>query len=75
VRDEFADARDTGALAIACLALPATAAASTASFDDPIGDSTYYAPDLGATTVLKQEGIGIYAKWVLRPEVVVECTK
>jgi hypothetical protein len=26
-------------------------------------------------TVLKQEGIGIYAKWVLRPEVVVECTK
>jgi hypothetical protein len=26
-------------------------------------------------TVLKQEGIGIYAKWVLKPEVVVECTK
>jgi hypothetical protein len=26
-------------------------------------------------TVLKQEGIGIYAKWVLRPEVVVECSK
>jgi hypothetical protein len=40
------------ALAIACLALPASAgAASTAAFDDPIGDSTYYAPDLGATTV------------------------
>jgi hypothetical protein len=26
-------------------------------------------------TVLKQEGIGIYAQWVLKPEVVVECTK
>jgi hypothetical protein len=26
-------------------------------------------------TVLKQEGIGIYANWVLKPEVVVECTK
>ena len=26
-------------------------------------------------TVLKQEGLGIYAKWVLKPEVVVECTK
>jgi hypothetical protein len=26
-------------------------------------------------TVLKQEGIGIYATWVLKPEVVVECTK
>ena len=26
-------------------------------------------------TVLKQEGIGIYAKWVLKPEVVVECSK
>jgi hypothetical protein len=26
-------------------------------------------------TVLKQEGLGIYAKWVLTPEVVVECTK
>jgi len=32
--------------------LPATAgASSSASFDDPIGNSTYYAPDLGATTV------------------------
>jgi hypothetical protein len=37
--------------AVGCL-LPATAgAASSASFDDPIGDTTYYAPDLGATTV------------------------
>jgi hypothetical protein len=26
-------------------------------------------------TVLKQEGVGIYATWVLKPEVVVECTK
>jgi hypothetical protein len=26
-------------------------------------------------TVLKQEGTGIYAKWVLKPEVVVECSK
>jgi hypothetical protein len=26
-------------------------------------------------TVLKQEGIGIYAKWVLEPEVVVDCSK
>jgi len=34
------------------LALPATATAATSgSFDDPIGDSTQYAPDLGATTI------------------------
>ncbi len=34
------------------LTLPTTAgASSSASFDDPIGDTTYYAPDLGATTV------------------------
>jgi hypothetical protein len=26
-------------------------------------------------TVLKQEGVGIYAQWVLKPEVVVVCTK
>ena len=40
------------AIAIACVVLPASAgAASNASFDDPIGDSTYYAADLGATTV------------------------
>ena len=30
--------------------LPAGAGAATsASFDDPVGDSTYYAADLGAT--------------------------
>ena len=40
------------AIAIACLTSPAWAsAASSASFDDPIGDSTNYAPDLGLTTV------------------------
>jgi len=40
------------AIAIACLVLPSGAgAAASASFDDPIGDSTYYAPDLGATTI------------------------
>jgi hypothetical protein len=39
------------AIAIACLTSPAWArAASSASFDDPVGDSTYYAADLGATT-------------------------
>jgi hypothetical protein len=25
--------------------------------------------------VLKQEGVGIFAKWVVQPEVVVECEK
>ena len=40
------------AIAAAALLAPATApAATTASFDDPIGDSTYYAPDLGKTTL------------------------
>jgi hypothetical protein len=40
------------AVAFAALLAPANAAASSsASFDDPVGDVTYYAPDLGATTV------------------------
>jgi hypothetical protein len=40
------------AMAMVACALPASAgASSSASFDDPIGDVTYYAPDLGATTV------------------------
>ena len=40
------------AIAIVCLIGPAGAgAATTGSFDDPIGDSTYYAADLGATKV------------------------
>ena len=40
------------AAAVLCCAVPATAgAASSASFDDPVGDVTQYAPDLGATTV------------------------
>jgi hypothetical protein len=40
------------AIAIVCLVLPAAAGAATSgSFDDPIGDSTYYAADLGATTI------------------------
>lgn len=40
------------AIAALCLVLPWTAgASSSASFDDPVGDTTYYAPDLGATTV------------------------
>jgi hypothetical protein len=37
-------------VAILCLPVGASAAAS-GSFDDPIGDTTQYAPDLGATTV------------------------
>ena len=42
----------TLAIAIACLTSPAWAkAASSGSFDDPVGDSTYYAADLGATTI------------------------
>jgi hypothetical protein len=40
------------ALTIFGLVLPVGAhAASSSSFDDPIGDTTYYAPDLGTTTV------------------------
>ena len=40
------------AIVIACLALPGAAGAATsASFDDPVGDSTYYAADLGTTTI------------------------
>lgn len=40
------------AIAIACLVVPASAgAASSGSFDDAIGDATYYAADLGATTI------------------------
>ncbi len=51
---DFSIIRAVAVLAIAAAAclLPATAhAATSASFDDPIGDSTYYAPDLGATTL------------------------
>ena len=51
---EFSISRTAAALAIAiaCLVLPAGAGAATsASFDDAVGDSTYYAADLGATTV------------------------
>lgn len=40
------------AIAIVCCLAPASAGAATsASFDDPVGDSTYYAADLGATTI------------------------
>jgi hypothetical protein len=40
------------AVAAACLVVPAAAvAAVSASFDDPIGDTTDYAPDLGLSTV------------------------
>ena len=40
------------AIAFACLMVPAAAGAATSgSFDDAIGDSTYYAADLGATTI------------------------
>ncbi len=58
------------AIAIACLALPASAgAASNASFDDPIGDSTYYAADLGATTVAvgDDDTINVDTRIVPRP--------
>ena len=52
---EFSIIRKVAALAIAvacCVLLPATAGAATsASFGDPVGDSTYYAADLGTTTI------------------------
>jgi hypothetical protein len=51
---EFSIIRTAAVLATTLLfwMLPASAgAASSASFDDPVGDMTYYAPDLGATTV------------------------
>ena len=50
----FARSRNAAVLAIAltCWLAPGTAgAASSASFDDPVGDTIYFAPDLGATTV------------------------
>ena len=50
----FARSRKAAVLAIAltCWLAPSTAgAASSASFDDPVGDTIYFAPDLGATTV------------------------
>src|SRR5687768_9864961 len=51
---EFSVIRTVAVLAIAAAAclLPAAAhAATSASFDDPVGDTTQYAPDLGATTL------------------------
>ena len=58
------------AIAIACLVLPSGAgAAASASFDDPIGDSTYYAPDLGATmiNVGDDDSIALDTRIVPRP--------
>jgi len=69
---EFSIIRTAAVLAIAVVAwgLPATAgASSSASFDDPIGDVTYYAPDLGATTVTigDDETIVVDTRIVPRP--------
>jgi hypothetical protein len=58
------------AIAAVCWVLPATAGASSnASFDDPIGDTTYYAPDLGATTVTvgDDETVTVDTRIVPRP--------
>lgn len=58
------------AIAVVFCALPAAAsAASSASFDDPIGDVTYYAPDLGATaiTVGDDETFAVDTRIVPRP--------
>jgi hypothetical protein len=64
--------RTLAALTVAlALALPATASATTSgSFDDPIGDSTQYAPDLGATTVTigDDDTIVVDTRIVPRPE-------
>ena len=69
---EFSIIRTVAALAIAiaCFLLPATAgAASSASFDDPVGDSTYYAADLGATkiNVADDDTVTIDTRIVPRP--------
>lgn len=58
------------AIAVVLSLLPSTAAASSsASFDDPIGDTTYYAPDLGATTVTvgDDDAITVDTRIVPRP--------
>ena len=55
---------------VVCWILPATAgAASSASFDDPVGDTTYYAPDLGLTTVTvgDDDTIAVDTRIVPRP--------
>lgn len=58
------------AIAVVLCCLPATAAAaSSISFDDPIGDMTYYAADLGATTVTvaDDEVVNVDTRIVPRP--------
>lgn len=58
-------------IALAALLLPAAgaAAATSGSFDDPIGDTLEYAPDLGATTVTigDDETIAVDTRIVPRP--------
>lgn len=72
--------------------------AATTSFDDPVGDTPEFAPDLGVTTVTISDEetisvdtrltprppagwggcayyVGIHAEWVVKPEVVVECSQ
>jgi hypothetical protein len=57
------------AVVVGLLLLPTgTAAASSASFDDPIGDTTEYAPDLGATTMtVSGQTIAVNTRIVPRP--------
>jgi hypothetical protein len=55
--------------AACCLPVASAMAATTGSFDDPIGDTLEFAPDLGATTVTvsDDETIAVYTRIVPRP--------
>jgi hypothetical protein len=55
--------------AVCCLPAASAGAATSGSFDDPIGDSLEFAPDLGATTVTigDDETIAVDTRIVPRP--------
>jgi hypothetical protein len=71
VWDVVSQARILAVLASATLLLcpTAAAAASSASFDDPIGDSLNFAPDLGRTTITMgdDEAITVDTRIIPRP--------